>query len=217
MKGLRNKLTYANVMATIAVFLAFGGGAYAAIHLPKNSVGTAQVRNGSITPLKLSEGAKNSLRGSTGPTGPRGSEGRQGPPGTRGYDGDPGERGPSDVYTFQGNPVTLLAGESRTVATLEPPPAEYLVTGEVNARSHGGELNCQIERSGIAESFPSTLKLAAEEVGMAVTSAPVGVENGDTIDLVCWAEEKPMTIKGIPRLTAVEVERVHRSWAPFPG
>src|SRR3954464_2079280 len=108
-------------MATVAVFLALGGGACAALPLPKSRVGTAEVRNGSITPLKLSEGAKNSLRGSAGPAGPRGIEGRQGPAGTRGYDGDPGERGPSDVYTFQGNPVTLLAGESATVATLEPP------------------------------------------------------------------------------------------------
>jgi hypothetical protein len=38
MKSIRNHLTYANVMATIAVFLVLGGGAYAAFHLPKNSV-----------------------------------------------------------------------------------------------------------------------------------------------------------------------------------
>lgn len=34
---LRSKLSYANVMATLAVFIALGGGAYA-ISLSKNSV-----------------------------------------------------------------------------------------------------------------------------------------------------------------------------------
>ena len=37
MSKLRERLTYANVMATIAVFIALGGGAYA-ITLKKNSV-----------------------------------------------------------------------------------------------------------------------------------------------------------------------------------
>jgi hypothetical protein len=200
-------------MATVAVFLALSGGAYAAIHLPRNSIGTRQIRNGSITPPKLSPAAKNSLRGAAGPAGPRGAAGAEGAQGPRGFDGAPGERGPSDVYTFTGNPVTLLAGESATVATLEVPAAEYMVTGEVNARSHGGELHCQIELDGSAENLPSTLKLGDGEVGMVVTSAPVSVEDGKAIDLACFAEEAPMTIKGTPRLTAIQVERVHRSWA----
>ena len=42
------KLTYANVMATIAVFLALGGGAYAALNLPKNSVSSKTIRNGQV-------------------------------------------------------------------------------------------------------------------------------------------------------------------------
>ena len=39
MKKLRSKPTYADVMATIAVFIALGGASYAAIEAPKNSVG----------------------------------------------------------------------------------------------------------------------------------------------------------------------------------
>ena len=42
MACIRRQLTYANVMATVAVFLALGGGAYAAIKLPKNSVKAKQ-------------------------------------------------------------------------------------------------------------------------------------------------------------------------------
>ncbi len=39
-KRLRSKLTYANVMATLAMFFELGGGAYAATALPKNSFGS---------------------------------------------------------------------------------------------------------------------------------------------------------------------------------
>jgi hypothetical protein len=45
MGRIRIRLTYANVMATLAVFLALGGGAYAAFHLPKNSVRSKNLVN----------------------------------------------------------------------------------------------------------------------------------------------------------------------------
>ena len=46
---IRRHLTYANVMATIAVFLALAGGSYAAIKLPRNSVGATQLRKDAVT------------------------------------------------------------------------------------------------------------------------------------------------------------------------
>jgi hypothetical protein len=49
---IRRQLTYANVMATLAVFLVLGGGAYAAFHLPKNSVRSKNIVNGQV---KLSD------------------------------------------------------------------------------------------------------------------------------------------------------------------
>jgi hypothetical protein len=48
MRRIRRHLTYANVMATVAVFVVLGGGAYAALHLPKNSVRSKQIKNGSV-------------------------------------------------------------------------------------------------------------------------------------------------------------------------
>jgi hypothetical protein len=48
MRLIRSHLTYANVMATIAVFLVLGGGAYAAFHLPKNSVRSKNIVNGQV-------------------------------------------------------------------------------------------------------------------------------------------------------------------------
>jgi hypothetical protein len=48
MSRIRRHLTYANVMATLAVFLVLGGGAYAAFHLPKNSVRSKNIVNGQV-------------------------------------------------------------------------------------------------------------------------------------------------------------------------
>jgi hypothetical protein len=58
----RNRLTYANVMATVAVFIALGGTGYAAIHLPRNSVGRSQLRTHAVSNSKLAIGAVTASR-----------------------------------------------------------------------------------------------------------------------------------------------------------
>jgi hypothetical protein len=99
MNRLRTRLTYANVMATVAVFVALGGASYAAVVLPKNSVGTKQIKNGQIKTADLANAAVTSpkvkdgsllsadfapgqlpsgasgLKGDTGPQGPKGDTG----------------------------------------------------------------------------------------------------------------------------------------------
>lgn len=52
----RPKLTYANVIATIALFVALGGAAVAA-GLPKNSVGPKQLKRGAVTAPDIRRGA----------------------------------------------------------------------------------------------------------------------------------------------------------------
>lgn len=55
---IRERLTYANVMSTIAVFLVLGGAsAFAAAQLGKNSVGPKQLKRGAVTAKKLKRGA----------------------------------------------------------------------------------------------------------------------------------------------------------------
>lgn len=54
---MRPKLNYANVMATIAVFIALGGASYAALKLPKNSVGTKQIKKNAVTGQKVKDGS----------------------------------------------------------------------------------------------------------------------------------------------------------------
>jgi hypothetical protein len=58
---LRPSLSYSNVIATIALFIALGGAAVAA-GLAPNSVGTRQLKRGAVTATKLHRGAVTSAK-----------------------------------------------------------------------------------------------------------------------------------------------------------
>ena len=88
---LRPRLTYANVMATIAVFIALGGSSYAALKLPKASVGAAQLKRNAVTSPKVKPGSlllsdfrKSQRSRLVGPQGPAGQQGPGGAPGPAG-------------------------------------------------------------------------------------------------------------------------------------
>jgi hypothetical protein len=76
---LRTRLTYANVAATLALVLAAGGSSYAALSLPRDSVGSAQIRRGAVGTgelrnhgvhaIDIAPSTRRSLRGSRGPAG----------------------------------------------------------------------------------------------------------------------------------------------------
>jgi hypothetical protein len=65
----------------IALFVALGGTSFAAFKLPKNSVGTKQIKNGAVTLPKVSSTAVSVLKGAKGDPGPAGTPGT---PGTSG-------------------------------------------------------------------------------------------------------------------------------------
>lgn len=76
-------MTYANVVASLCLFLLIGGGtAFAASHLSANSVGAKQLKKGAVTPAKLSKGAKEVLIGAPGAQGPGGLVGPAGAAGS---------------------------------------------------------------------------------------------------------------------------------------
>jgi hypothetical protein len=90
-KHLRHPAT---VIATLALFVALGGGAAWAGGLITGS----QIKNHSIAKRKLTKGAVQSLRGQIGPAGVQGLQGLQGPQGPQGpqgLQGTPGPRGPA--------------------------------------------------------------------------------------------------------------------------
>jgi hypothetical protein len=113
---MQERLTYANVVATIALFVALGGGAYAAVKLPANSVGAKQLKRAAVTGKKIASGAITSAKVKDGSllkvdfaAGqlPRGPAGAQGPRGDTGAKGDPGQLGPAGPFLD-----TLPAGKS---------------------------------------------------------------------------------------------------------
>lgn len=97
MKNRRGRLTYANVISTIALFLVLAGGTAFAREalLPRDSVGTKQLKPRSVTLAKLSRNAERSLRAAIGPAGPAGRQGDRGAEGVAGRPGVAGEAGHS--------------------------------------------------------------------------------------------------------------------------
>lgn len=95
---LRSKLSFANVTSVIALFVALGGTGYAAVTLPRNSVGADQLKSRSVGSSELktnavtsrsiksrsvglsdiTPAARTALRGQAGPAGPTGPAGPAG-------------------------------------------------------------------------------------------------------------------------------------------
>jgi Collagen triple helix repeat (20 copies) len=91
---IRRRPRPATVISLIALFVALGGTSYAAFKIPKNSVGSPQVINGSLGTIDLSKKARAALKGNRGPQGPAGAQGAQGPSGPAGAAGAAGATGP---------------------------------------------------------------------------------------------------------------------------
>jgi Collagen triple helix repeat (20 copies) len=95
---IRQRLGFANVVSVLALFLALTGGAYAALKLPSNSVGTPQLKNRAVTLKKISPAAQYALRGAKGSKGDRGLRGDKGDKGDRGDKGDTGAPGTAAAF-----------------------------------------------------------------------------------------------------------------------
>jgi hypothetical protein len=113
MPWITRRLTYANVMATVAVFVALGGTGYAAITLPKNSVKSKQIKNGQVKGADLAANAVTTKKVKDGtllaadfkagqlPAGAPGQPGAKGDTGAKGDKGDQGDKGAKgDTGTF---------------------------------------------------------------------------------------------------------------------
>ena len=83
LERLRSSLSYANVVGTLALFIALGGVSYAAVTLPARSVGTKQLKSDAVTSAKVRNGTltKKDFKKSSLPRGKAGETGQDGQPG----------------------------------------------------------------------------------------------------------------------------------------
>ena len=110
---LRKRLTFSNVIALLALFIALGGTSYAVTALPKNSVGTQQLKKNAVTGVKVKNGSLSSadfaagtlLKGDTGASGATGATGATGPQGATGAAGPAGAQYSSVDGDSQTNPI----------------------------------------------------------------------------------------------------------------
>ena len=150
MGPIRSRLTYANVMATIAVFVALGGGAYAALKLPANSVGPRQLKSGAVTPSKVAKSTVKLFKGQKGGKGDAGAQGpvgAQGAVGAAGVNGQDGAPGPSDIYAAGIADKALSTSQTTEIDSLTVPAGSYLVTATLwftELQAGGSELDCQL-------------------------------------------------------------------------
>ena len=120
---LRKRLTFSNVIALLALFIALGGTSYAVTALPKNSVGTQQIKKDAVTGVKVKNGSLSSadfaagtlLKGDTGASGATGATGATGPQGATGAAGPAGAQyssvdGDSQTNPIESNAVSVASG-----------------------------------------------------------------------------------------------------------
>ena len=105
------------VISLVALFVALGGTTYAATSLPRNSVGTTQLRNGAVTKKKINKKTIAALKGNRGPRGFTGAQGITGPQGATGATGAQGIQGlpgpGGSIMTYDAN-----ASASPTMTTV---------------------------------------------------------------------------------------------------
>jgi hypothetical protein len=125
LNAVRRRLSFANVTSMMALTVALGGTSYAAATLSNNSVGSAQIKKGSVansdlranavTGAKVKNGslkavdfaAKELPAGATGAQGPKGDTGAKGDAGAKGLPGSKGDTGTVGAATVVSTTATV--------------------------------------------------------------------------------------------------------------
>jgi hypothetical protein len=131
----RQQLSFANVIAVLALFVALGGTSYAISRLPKNSVGTKQIKSGAVTLAKINSSARKFLAGGTGSTGQVGPQGL----------GQSGVLGP-----------TALAQPAAWALHTSSPASDSITADSTQSDTSGNEIQDSFKFGGFGGPFTAT-------------------------------------------------------------
>lgn len=149
------RLSYANVVATLALVFAMSGGALAASHYLINS--TKQINPKVLKKLKGNVGNSGTpgANGVAGATGATGAPGATGTAGKEGKEGKEGAQGPSTAFsTVSGTDILNFpssANEVLTVSSLSLPAGNFNVLGKVVANNNAAaetQVRCELLLGG---------------------------------------------------------------------
>ena len=124
LRRARQRLTYGNVVSSMALFIALGGTSYA-LTLPRNSVGSQQIRGGAVRASEVQSGAVRSSEvkdrslgvRDLSVTARRSLKGQPGAPGTPGPAGPSGPSGVAYRAAVNSGGDTLRANGGGTTST----------------------------------------------------------------------------------------------------
>jgi hypothetical protein len=119
MQWIRTRLSFANVMSVIAVFIALGGTTYAAVTLPKNSVKAKQIAKNAVGASEIKAGAVRTTEVKDGSLFMQDFAAGQLPQGAKGDKGDPGTLGAITTKFFQA-PADLANGSNMSYGVFCP-------------------------------------------------------------------------------------------------
>ena len=149
---MRRHLTPSLAISMIALFVALGGASYAAVKIPKNSVGNTQLRKDAVTSAKVKDRSLLATDFRTGQL-PRGATGATGAAGASGVTAANGTSGSSLGITLTGTPQEVM---STTVSS--GPAGRMVVTGSFrmyNQTVAAGGSSCQVSIDGAPASQPT--------------------------------------------------------------
>jgi hypothetical protein len=216
MKSVRKRLTYANVMSSIAVFLVVAGGtAFAASQLGKESVGAKQLKKEAVGLAKINKAAKSSLKGATGPAGPAGAKGAtgdKGATGAKGEKGEKGDRGPSAGLSVRGGSAISWTGADQTLVSLSLAPGNWIITTKttvVNNEAAEKTFRCElrVNETVIDRNHAGVVGVPLPAGGRTTTALTNGISVTGTspATLVCTSIGATTGFFVEPTMTAIQV------------
>lgn len=173
---MRRRLSYANVVATLALFIALGGTSFAAVTLAKNSVRSSHITNGQVKRADLANRAVNSAKVAN-----QSLLAEDFKPGqlAAGPQGPQGAKGDSGITTLKVRATTGAGG----AATVNCRPGERVTGGGAHS------VNGFVDGSGPTSeplAFETTNGISFQDYTPTSWSATARDLNGDPTDVTAW-------------------------------